>query len=85
MHERRCAAGRTAAVAVVFAVCRKRLSSSAPDSAWTRKTPDGQPDLRGTWVNFDSTPFEADTRGAVAADDPRGESAAALGRPRQLR
>ena len=23
------------------------------------KTPDGQPDLRGTWVNFDSTPFEA--------------------------
>src|SRR6185369_2539815 len=23
------------------------------------RTPDGQPDLRGTWVNFDSTPFEA--------------------------
>src|SRR5262245_36792393 len=23
------------------------------------KTADGQPDLRGTWVNFDSTPFEA--------------------------
>src|SRR5215469_2717026 len=23
------------------------------------KTSDGQPDLRGTWVNFDSTPFEA--------------------------
>jgi hypothetical protein len=24
------------------------------------RTPDGQPDLQGTWVNFDSTPFEAD-------------------------
>jgi hypothetical protein len=28
---------------------------------WTARTPDGQPDLQGTWVNFDSTPFEADT------------------------
>ena len=27
---------------------------------WTpKRTPDGQPDLQGTWVNFDSTPFEA--------------------------
>jgi hypothetical protein len=24
------------------------------------RTPDGQPDLQGKWVNFDSTPFEAD-------------------------
>ena len=24
------------------------------------RTADGQPDLQGTWVNFDSTPFEAD-------------------------
>jgi hypothetical protein len=33
---------------------------------WTQsRTPDGQPDLQGTWVNFDSTPFE--TAGAVAA------------------
>ena len=23
------------------------------------RTPDGQPDLQGTWINFDSTPFEA--------------------------
>jgi hypothetical protein len=35
---------------------------------WTpRHTPDGQPDLQGTWVNFDSTPFEADTTGPLGA------------------
>ena len=47
-------------------------------------TPDGQPDLQGTWVNFDSTPFETDTTGAAQLD-PRRESAGALGRPRQSR
>lgn len=27
---------------------------------WTpSRTPDGQPDIQGTWVNFDNTPFEA--------------------------
>jgi hypothetical protein len=27
---------------------------------WTPgRTPDGQPDIQGTWINFDSTPFEA--------------------------
>jgi hypothetical protein len=34
----------------------------AADAAapWTPgRTPDGQPDLQGIWVNFDSTPFEA--------------------------
>jgi hypothetical protein len=30
-------------------------------SAWKpSRTADGQPDLQGKWVNFDSTPFEAD-------------------------
>jgi len=40
----------------------------APKAEWTQRTPDGQPDLRGTWVNFDSTPFEAPvaTAGATA-------------------
>lgn len=32
------------------------------------KTPDGQPDLQGTWVNFESTPFE---RAASAPARPR--------------
>ncbi len=31
-----------------------------PARTWTPpRTPDGQPDLQGMWVNFDSTPFEA--------------------------
>ena len=30
------------------------------------RTPDGQPDIQGTWINFDSTPFEA-----PAGDPPR--------------
>src|SRR5947207_9746739 len=34
------------------------------------KTPDGQPDLRGTWVNFDSTPFEAPAGAATPAAAP---------------
>ncbi len=34
--------------------------------AWApARTPDGQPDIQGTWVNFDSTPFE--TPGAAPA------------------
>ena len=28
--------------------------------AWKQgRTPDGQPDIQGIWLNFDSTPFEA--------------------------
>lgn len=34
------------------------------------KTPDGQPDLRGMWVNFDSTPFEAVGAGPAGAPIP---------------
>ena len=35
-------------------------TSRPPAKTWTLPhTPDGQPDLQGTWVNFDSTPFEA--------------------------
>src|SRR5712691_8463854 len=33
-----------------------RTSSPKP---WSKRTPDGQPDLQGTWTNFDATPFEA--------------------------
>src|SRR5947208_1950231 len=34
------------------------------------RTPDGQPDLRGTWVNFDSTPFEAPAGTSAPAAAP---------------
>src|SRR5438552_18746386 len=34
------------------------------------KTPDGQPDLRGMWVNFDSTPFEAPAGAGVRPAAP---------------
>ena len=38
------------------------LAGTQPAAAqtWTQgRTPDGQPDIEGTWINFDSTPFEA--------------------------
>ena len=39
-------------------------AGAAAQTTWKQgRTPDGQPDLQGIWLNFDSTPFEA----AVAA------------------
>jgi hypothetical protein len=36
------------------------VDSSAQTHQWTQgRTPDGQPDIEGIWVNFDNTPFEA--------------------------
>jgi hypothetical protein len=38
------------------------VAAVAPAQAqkWTQgRTPDGQPDIQGIWVNFDNTPFEA--------------------------
>ena len=41
---------------------------------WTPgRTPDGQPDIQGTWINFDSTPFETPV---AAQNQSRGSSAA---------
>src|SRR5262245_45403820 len=38
-------------------------TAATPQTRWTAasKTPDGQPDLRGTWSNFDSTPMEPES------------------------
>jgi len=39
------------------------IGGPVPDGSaqtWTQgRTPDGQPDIQGTWINFDATPFEA--------------------------
>src|SRR5262245_47570029 len=43
------------------AVARVADAPSTASPSWKpHYTPDGQPDLQGTWVNFDGTPFEAD-------------------------
>jgi hypothetical protein len=67
MNQRRSAA--IAAVVAVLLVAFAYAQSPKPaDSAaaWApRLTPDGQLDLQGTWVNFDSTPFESDTTGPI--------------------
>ena len=45
-------------------------SAQAPAAKrWTlSRTPDGQPDLQGTWVNFDNTPFESSGPGRKPSD-----------------
>jgi hypothetical protein len=45
--------------------------STAAQARWTpTRTPDGQPDIQGIWVSFDSTPFEAPGAPTVAATNP---------------
>ena len=45
--------------------------------AWKQsRTPDGQPDIQGIWLNFDSTPFEAPDPKPAA---PRGGGDAGTG------
>jgi hypothetical protein len=44
------------ALALVALWC---TTSSVAAQKWTQgRTPDGQPDIQGIWINFDSTPFE---------------------------
>jgi hypothetical protein len=46
------------AVGVIAVVAGLTAVTSA--QSWKQgRTPDGQPDIQGTWINFDSTPFEA--------------------------
>jgi hypothetical protein len=49
---------------VVIARCVALVSRGEPLGAVAAevaagRTPDGQPDIQGTWLNFDATPFEA--------------------------
>jgi hypothetical protein len=61
------------------AVVVPKATTAAPKSTWTpTRTLDGQPDLQGTWVNFDDTPFESSGPGTPAVGP---EPAGALDRP----
>lgn len=55
---------------LAFVVATAVLASAqAPASKWTpSRTPDGQPDLQGMWVNFDDTPFESSGPGRKPSD-----------------
>ena len=47
-------------VLLVFLVTSLVAAEAAAQGAWKQgRTPDGQPDIQGIWINFDSTPFEA--------------------------
>src|SRR5262245_35382172 len=64
-----------AACAVVFMAWCASAAAQTP-AKWTPgKTPDGQPDLQGIWLNFDATPFEAPATQS-AAPAPRAAAAA---------
>ena len=63
MKQRRSAfvAAAVAVLVAAFAYAQSSEPAAEATAAWApRITADGQPDLQGTWVNFDSTPFEAD-------------------------
>jgi hypothetical protein len=55
-------------VAVWVAAIAAAQQREPAAAAWQpRFTADGQPDLQGTWVNFDDTPFESDTTGPIGS------------------
>ena len=57
-----------ALVVIAAPALRGQSAQTAQKTYVPAKTPDGQPDLRGTWVNFDSTPFEAPPAAGNSAD-----------------
>jgi hypothetical protein len=66
-------AAAVAAAAMGFITVSAPALAQAPESLapWaTRMTPDGQPDLQGTWVNFDNTPFEPAEDALSLFDNP---------------
>jgi len=51
---------RSTSVALAVVALAWFTTASLDAQKWTPgKTSDGQPDIQGTWINFDSTPFEA--------------------------
>ena len=68
---------RSTSVALAVVALAWFTTANLDAQKWTPgKTPDGQPDIQGTWINFDSTPFEAP---APAAQTQSAGSSAATG------
>jgi hypothetical protein len=63
-----CRSIAAAAAAITLAACVEGQSPASPGQWAPRLTADGQPDLQGTWVNFDNTPFEP-AEGALSLFD----------------
>lgn len=59
-----------AAMSLLVASAPAQTPEPAAESWVPRMTPDGQPDLQGTWVNFDSTPFEPAEAAPSLLDNP---------------
>ena len=58
-------------VAVAFVTALVIGATAAAQTAWKQgRTPDGQPDIQGIWLNFDNTPFEAPAPQAPAPAAP---------------
>ena len=73
------AARRAVRLAYAFVVLAWCTTAWPSAQGWTQgKTPDGQPDLQGIWLNFDSTPFEAPVARPAAPAAP-GAPAANVG------
>jgi hypothetical protein len=54
----------------------------ATDKTWiVGRTPDGQPDLQGTWTNYDTTPFERLSPEEIRPRDPAVSTAEWLVQP----
>jgi len=65
---------RSTSVALAVVALAWFTTASLDAQKWTPgKTSDGQPDIQGTWINFDSTPFEAPA--PQAANAARGSTA----------
>jgi hypothetical protein len=73
-----CAVGLIASAASAQTATKPAATNNTATAAthWTpTRTPDGQPDLQGIWLNFDATPFEAPVAQA-APPSPQAAAAA---------
>jgi len=65
-------------VAVALVTLTYCATGSLDAQKWTPgRTPDGQPDIQGIWINFDSTPFE--TPVAARTESPGSSATTGIG------